>query len=585
MGIINSKFKTITHKSDLCIIGGGMSGFTMALSAARHGIKVVLMHDRPVLGGNASSECRVQIAGADCLNKNKNLRETGILEELRLENCRRNQNANYSIWDLILIEKILLEPNIELVANCSCCDAETNDSSITSITGWQTTTQSIHKVLSRLYADCSGDAVLAPLTGASFNIGREARHVSNESIAPLESDSKTMGMSLIMQSREYNSNQVFLPSPIGKNFANDSFLPCGEEGHKNLAEGYWWNELGGEQDSIMDTEHLRDKLLKNLVGIWDHIKNINNHNASNLALDWIQFLPAKRESRRYVGEYVLNQNDIQEGGVFEDVVAYGGWPMDDHHPAGFNAFKINAPATIFHPAPSPYGIPYRCLYSKNINNLFCGGRCISVTHAALSSTRVIGTCMSTAQATGTAAAMAIQKNLMPHDINMHINELQNTLLEDDCYIPDIMLASSPLQSKAKIKASSAYPDCLKAGFTRQVGDESNAWECTAGDWVEYSFDSMENIESINIIFDSQLDKFIALIPNNPGCRTIPERLISQFTISGYRNGQECILKKETDNYKRQIKLILNKNFDRIRLTIDTISNNSAHSAINLFSIK
>ncbi|MGB9641606.1 MAG: FAD-dependent oxidoreductase [Candidatus Ratteibacteria bacterium] len=132
------------------------------------------------------------------------------------------------------------------------------------------------------------------------------------------------------------------------------------------------------------------------------------HKAKNWALEWLQFLPAKRESRRYIGEYILTQNDIESEGKFHDIVAYGSWPMDDHHPAGFFSIKIKAPSTIFYPSPSPYGIPYRCLFSKNIRNLMFAGRNASCTHIAMSSTRVMGTCSSMGQAAGTAA-IAIKK--------------------------------------------------------------------------------------------------------------------------------------------------------------------------------
>ena len=155
--------------------------------------------------------------------------------------------------------------------------------------------------------------------------------------------------------------------------------------------------------------------------MWDHIKNRCEAEAEHWALEWVQFLPGKRESRRYVGDHVLTQCDIEAGGVFEDVVAYGGWTMDDHHPAGFWCVKSGAPSTVFHPAPSPYGIPYRCLYSKNIANLYVGGRCHSATHMALSSTRVAGTGCSMAQAQGTAAAMAVEKGVDPRGILDHIH--------------------------------------------------------------------------------------------------------------------------------------------------------------------
>ena len=171
-------FRHLTHEVDFCVIGGGMPGLTAALECSQDGAKILLMHDRPVLGGNASSECRVHICGADLHNQHKNMRETGILEELRLENLRRNPNRNFSVWDTILYEKRCAEPNLTLLLNCSCLDAAIMEGgTVLSVTGWQLTTQTYQTVHARIFADCSGDAVLAPLTGALPHGPRRRRRV------------------------------------------------------------------------------------------------------------------------------------------------------------------------------------------------------------------------------------------------------------------------------------------------------------------------------------------------------------------------------------------------------------------------
>lgn len=173
MGMIkNSEKKTFPvreHLADLCVIGGGLAGMCAAISAARRGIRVVLMHDRPVLGGNASSEIRMWIRGAN----GEDVRETGLVEEIALENCYRNPNMNFSIWDSILYEKVMLEENIKLLLNCSCLDAQMKGREISTVTGWQLTTQTYHRVQAKIFADCSGDSILAPLTGAAYRMGRE----------------------------------------------------------------------------------------------------------------------------------------------------------------------------------------------------------------------------------------------------------------------------------------------------------------------------------------------------------------------------------------------------------------------------
>jgi hypothetical protein len=187
--------KQVTHEVDVCVVGGGMPGLAAALAAARHGASVVLMHERPVLGGNASSEIRIHICGADRHNSIKHMRETGILEELRLENLHRNPLKNFSIWDTILYETAMLQPGLTTLLNCSCLQAEMQDDTITSVTGWQLTTETYQTVRAKIFIDCSGDAILAPLTGAQFNMGREGRAEYGESIAPVLADNHTMGMS------------------------------------------------------------------------------------------------------------------------------------------------------------------------------------------------------------------------------------------------------------------------------------------------------------------------------------------------------------------------------------------------------
>jgi len=254
-------FRNIKHVVDFCVVGGGMPGLTAALSAARHGAKVLLMHDRPVLGGNASSECRIHICGADIHNMNKNMRETGILEEIRLENLYRNPNKNFSIWDTILYEKARFEKNLTLLLNCTCLNAEMVGNSISSVTGWQLTTQTYHTVHARIFADCSGDSILAPLTGALSRMGREARHEYQESIAPEATDERTMGMTCLFQAREYKTSQPFESPGWAYRYDSCDNLPYREDGHRWWQMGYWWIELGGEVHSIHDSEAMRDEFL------------------------------------------------------------------------------------------------------------------------------------------------------------------------------------------------------------------------------------------------------------------------------------------------------------------------------------
>ena len=557
--------KTITHKTDLCIIGGGLAGISAAIAAARHGTEVVLMQDRPVFGGNASSEIRMWICGAH----GEYNRETGIVEELLLENRYRNPNRNWSIWDSILYEKVKFEENITLLLNCSCNDLTKQENNIKSVKGWQLTTETWHIVEADLFADCSGDGILAPLAGAEYRIGREASGEFNESIEPEEADDKTMGMSLLIQARETPSPKKFIPPDWAYTYESDEQLP--NRGH-NLKTNFWWIEVGGTQDTIHDTEELRDELLKIAFGVWDHIKNQGDHDAENWELAWLGFLPGKRESRRLVGDYLLNQNDVRSEGKFDDLVAYGGWSMDDHHPEGF--YHPGKP-TIFHPAPSPFGIPYRSLYSKNIENLFFAGRNISATHAAMSATRVMATTAILGQAVGTAASIAINNNLKPRGVYQeNINELKQTLMEDDCYLPWNKCQISDLTENANLTASEGNPEIIRNGIDRPVGGKDNFWTANAGSWLEYSFDSPRQINNMRLVFDSNLKQENSGGRLHMPCRYllepeylgVPETMVKKFRIEAINdNGKWEVIYNENNNYQRLKKIKIDYKTNAIRL--------------------
>lgn len=539
------------HQADLCIVGGGMTGICAAIAAARHGIRVALMQDRPVLGGNASSEIRMHVCGAH----GKNNLETGIVEEILLENRYRNPLRNYSIWDSVLYEKAHFQDNITLLLNCSCNDIQMSGKRIKSIKGWQLTSETWHTVEANLFADCSGDSILAPLSGAEFRIGREARSEFNESIEPEEADGRTMGMSCLIQARETDKPQPFIPPFWANKYETDEDLP--NRGHSIPGTNFWWIELGGEQDSIHDTEELRDELLKIAFGVWDHIKNRADHGADNWALEWVGFLPGKRESRRYVGDHILTQNDVRAEGKFDDLVAYGGWSMDDHHPGGM---RWPGKPTIFHPAPSPFGVPYRCLYSRNIENLFCAGRNISATHAAMSSTRVMATCAIFGQAIGTAAAIASHNNLSPRGVyQQKTSELKQTLMDDDCYLPWNTRKVPELAANAELTASEGDPEVLRNGIDRPIGDIDNGWTGDIDSWVQYKFSNVEQISELRFVFDSDLNRkeknMASNYPLDMEPLGAPNSLVKAFRVEASNNdGSWKTIARVDNNYQRLVTL-------------------------------
>lgn len=566
-----------THDIDVAVVGGGMAGLFAAVYAARHGATVVLMHERPVLGGNASSECRVHISGADRHNGIPNMRETGLLEDLRMANLQRNPQRSFSVWDVLLHETAQMQDNLTLLLNCSCHDAAMDGERIEHIVGWQMTTHTVHEVRARTFIDCSGDGVLAPLTGAAFRMGREGRDEYDESAAPEVADTKTMGMTCLFAARETNEPQPYIPPAWAYRFESCEDLPYGTKQHTKFFEmGYWWTELGGEQHSIHDTETIRDELLRIVHGIWDHIKNHcpeTREPAANWVLDWLQFLPAKRESRRYVGLHVLNQNDIEAGGMFDDTVAYGGWAMDDHRPAGFWGKDQDSPATNFYPTPSPYGIPLRSLLARDLPNLLFAGRCHSATHMGLSSTRVMGTCAVMGQAAGTAAAMAAQKDIQPAGMLEHIDELQQTILRDDGYLPNVAQRFSERTRQARIETSTGdLAEVVRDGWARPIGEDSHAWTWRPGDWIVYTFDSPGQVETVTAIVDSalHLDPQMSRLKGfrKHDIRQLPNVLPKGLRLDVLRNGTWQEAWRCDENIRRHIRIPLGQEVEGVRLRLE-----------------
>lgn len=488
---------------DFCVVGGGPAGIAAALAASRHGAKTVLVHDRPMPGGNASSEVRMWICGA----LGRDLRETGIVEELLLENLARNPGASPSLWDSVLYGALEYAPGLELVLNCSINSLEMEGGRISLVRGWQSTTYEPVEIHARIFADCSGDSVLAPLSGARFRHGRESRHEFGETIEPERGDSHTMGSSCLIQARETVTIQKFTPPAWARKFTSPEELPPHRGYRIEGLENFWWLETGGMGNTIADAERNRHELIELALGVWDYLKNYapDRERNANWQLEWLGFLPGKRESRRYEGDYILNQRDVQSGGRFADIIAYGGWPLDDHHPGGFAWY---GEPNISLPVPEPFGIPYRCLYSANVDNLMFAGRNISVSHAALSSTRVMATCMTLGQACGTAAALGIREEMSPREVgSRRIDELQQQLLEDDCFLPGVRRRVPELSRRARLEVSNGKDaEALRDGFDRPDRTGEHAWEAAAGESACYRFAEPAPLGRIRIVFDSDLNR-------------------------------------------------------------------------------
>lgn len=520
---------------DFVVVGGGLSGVCAAIAAARHGAKTALIQNRPVFGGNASSEIRMHVCGAaGVLCKRPNARETGIIEELLLENKSRNPFHSFSIFDTVLWEKVHFQENLDSFLNTQVLSSTLIGDRIQAVEAYQNTTEKYYRFIGKLFADTTGDAYLARISGSEVMIGREGKDEYNEPNAP--EHSYTMGNSLMFKAVNRNQPVSFTPPSWAKHFTEEDLE---EREHSNPYSGYWWVELGGDMDVISDYEEIRDDLLSSIYGIWDHVKNGGDHGAENLDLDWVQFLPGKRESYRAVGKYVLTEQDICEPVQFDDVVAYGGWPIDLHTPSGIRK-TVHAP-NVFIDLKSVYGIPYRSLQSRDIQNLFLGGRAISATHNAFASLRCMGTTSVIGQAIGTAASVIVNRNGDTTDIGNCIILLQQILLEDDCYLPGIKnISENDLCRTASFRASSekvgTHVSDLNNGFSRPVDDNYNGWTSgfEASPWIEAKFQRKENVSKVIVKFDSNLNEDLMitleqeLIDSRPKC--LPATLVKRYTV-------------------------------------------------------
>ena len=549
----------VRHKADFCVVGGGLAGLCAAVTAARHGAKTVLMQERPMLGGNASSEVRMWVSGA----RGENNRETGLLEEIMMDNQYRNPDKVYCIWDSVLYEKARSEKNLTLLLNCSCMDAEMNGNIICSVTGWQMTTQQFHCIEARVFADCSGDSIIAPLTGAEARMGREARSEYGESFGPEEADTRTMGMTCLMQAEETEREHTFIAPEWAEKITSEQLIGRKPDLHR-VAENYCHLELSDDEHPISATEELRDQLLAIDFGVWDYLKNDpeEKEKNKNYMLSWIGMLPGKRESRRYVGAHVLTEPEVLSGGCFDDEVAYGGWPMDDHHPGGF---RVSDEPTIFHPAPSPYGIPFGCLYSVSVPNLMFAGRNISVTHAAMSSSRVMGTCALLGQAVGTAAALTAQYDCYPGEVAaLHMEEMQDMLMADDCFLPHKCRKIPGICSSAVLSGDGEDADKLRDGIDRPRPGDEHAWKCEKGAKAEYLFSSPKSLHSVRLVFDSDLNRETLPAPECELARNmfhnrlircqpsvVPPSMVRAFRVIAIDDkGKREIIIDENNNYHR-----------------------------------
>lgn len=588
---------------DVVVIGGGLAGVCAAIAAAREGVKVAIIQNRSVFGGTGSSETRMHIVGANCHSSKANLRETGIIEEILLENKRRNPYANFPIFDMIIWEKVHLEENITAYLNTNIDDVCAADGRIYAVIGCQNTTETRWTIRGKIFIDATGHGTVGVMAGAESRIGSESRYEFHEPTAPEEANNDKMGNTIMFAATDRGEPVPFI-KPVWANTYTEEDLKyrphvdriCAQADggglvtvdssknqlpeFSNVDAGYWWIELGGDsEDIIQEGEQIRDELLKVLYGVWDHIKNQADHGAENLDLEWVSMVPGYRESRRLVGDYILNENDVRANRVFDDAVAYGGWPMDVHVPGG--ARDLAHVGSRVYNFEGHYSIPYRSYYSHNIGNLMMAGRDISASKMAFSSCRVMGTCAVGGQAVGTAAALAVRHDCDPREIGeSYINELQQTLLRNDCYIPGHRnMDQADMARTAAVTATSEMPGgeavLVINGYSRSVGDDSNCWISTSlqePQAITLALAEPSCVEEVRITFDTDLSHEIqpSLIKNvrNRQVKGLPHELVRDYDVDLMLGGNIVSSREIRDNGQRLNRIAFDKiQCDTVRITV------------------
>lgn len=465
-------------ETDFFVAGGGLAGVCAALAAARNGARVVLVQNRSMLGGNASSEIRMHIVGADAHGQKPGARETGLLEEIRLLDAAQNPQRSPVVFDLLLYTLVAAEPGITLLLDTDVSGAETAGNLITAATAVRQNTEEEFVIHARFYADCTGDGRLGVEAGAVFTEGREARAEFGEPLAQETRDAHRLGSSMMFMARDHGRPMPFKAPAWARRFRPEEF-----RGHRDISSyeyGYWWFECGGLHDTIKDDERIRRDCRAIALGVWDYVKNSGAHpGAANWALDWVAPITGKRESRRFLGPVVLTEHDIRRAETRDDTVAYGGWPMDLHPPAGVDAPE--EAACTQHWFPHLFSIPFGALHSRNVDNLLFAGRNISATHVAFAATRVMGTCAVMGQAIGTAAAQLLRQGAA-RCAEVDLAALRRQLARDDVFLPGYRNDDAgDLARHATASADSATPTGPAAAVLDGVArDQRAVW----GPWAD-----------------------------------------------------------------------------------------------------
>ena len=545
---------------DVVVVGGGLAGCTAAVAAARNGASVALIQNRPVLGGNASPEILVPPVGVWPHKIKRHplaVTETGLIEEYRT--AGRQLVVEGKLYAKRLERLVRLEANLDLHLNTHGTGVEMVRGStgrIAAALAVDVRTGQRMRFVGKLFIDCTGDAVIGAAAGAEYRTGKEPKSMYDEPWAPEKPSKHTMGNGLKYYHGPTDKPHPYEAPPWIYTFATcESFTPGRHPQFitSDEIQGQWKFELGGLRDTIADAEEIRDDLLRLIYGLWDHTKNHcprNSKPAADHKLLWVGHVTGKRENRRLMGDYVLTQNDIGKQVLFPDRVALGGWSVDDHYSAGF--FHKGPTAMHFDQKAHHYkgllfSIPFRCLYSKNIENLMMAGRDVSASHLGMSNIRVMLTGAVMGHAAGTGAGMCVARNTTPRELYRgHISDLQQQLLKEGAYIVGLVGNDRrDLARQAKVSAPSegdyeGQPTPAANvidGMARFEDGKAHAWapspDAAGPHWVQLTWETPVAFNVVHVSFQT-----LALSPR-------------QFTVEAHVDGEWKPIAEVSDNRHRR----------------------------------
>ena len=517
---------------DLVVVGGGIAGVCAAVSAARLGATVALINERPVLGGNGSTEVRVHLNGEINMRPYPNL---GNLTNLMGPHGGGNARDADHYKDANRLTLVNAEKNIDLFLNVHVDAAEVVENGATtvvdfesaakfdskaktarhikSVLGTNVETNVPTKFLGKTFADCTGDGAVGYLAGANWSMGREGKAEYDEPSAPEKGDKMTMGSSVQWNTADAGKETTYPDLPWAIRFTAETIRPS--------VHGDWDWEGGMDRDQITDMERIRDNGLRAAYGHWSFMKNHTTgewaKKVKNLKLNWVAFVAGKRESRRLLGDVVLREQDLLEGIKYDDASVTTTWSIDLHYPETQNA--KNFPGEEFRAMNTsvgirPYAIPYRCFYSRNVDNLFMAGRDISVTHIALGSIRVMRTGGMMGEVVGMAASICKNRDCLPRDVYAKYLDDLKALMEKGVAPPtpkasalSFVPPEAPnLALKARVEVSSNYQ---KVNYPKEyindgkynLNDNACRWvsDRDDGHWIDLIFDEPTTINSAVVV--------------------------------------------------------------------------------------